>query len=133
MECQLETADLYPYVPRDIYENFFEWFLKHFWKFSREMEQQQVRLPIWGISQDCDSMADNTGMSVLETEIFIWKISQANLYHRERIVLPWCDLVRWKSAWSKQNWFSCKIFVRTWEKQAEEGGDQRIFPVVFDG
>ena len=24
MECQLETADLYPYVPRDIYENFFE-------------------------------------------------------------------------------------------------------------
>lgn len=24
MECQLETADLYPYVPRDIYESFFE-------------------------------------------------------------------------------------------------------------
>ena len=23
MECQLETADLYPYVPRDIYESFF--------------------------------------------------------------------------------------------------------------
>lgn len=22
MECQLETADLYPYVPRDIYESF---------------------------------------------------------------------------------------------------------------
>ena len=28
MECQLETADLYPYVPRDIYESFFEIFLK---------------------------------------------------------------------------------------------------------
>lgn len=24
MECQLETSDLYPYVPHDIYENFFE-------------------------------------------------------------------------------------------------------------
>ena len=24
MECQLEIADLYPYVPRDIYESFFE-------------------------------------------------------------------------------------------------------------